>query len=183
MLSFDSALASSSKQAAMYEGQIKTLEDKLSEDLSNCRAIDGLLREAFVAIKRSSERAKNGALQTHVPYIHRELDESLAVLDDLERRLPLIRDQVAQVRRVYDSGRVKAKQLVHDLEWLNMDWHERWRIIVFTPRAPVSWRWKTLYRVLFTMFMATTIYLLARGLQGLYRAHSYRFVWGERLMS
>lgn len=51
-------------------------------------------------------------MQTHVPYIHHELDESLAVLDDLERRLPLIRDQVAQVRRVYDSGRTKVGRYV-----------------------------------------------------------------------
>jgi hypothetical protein len=59
--------------------------------------------------QRTHERARNDA-QIHIPYIHRELDTSLAVLDDLERRLPLIRAQVSQVRKVYDSGRVKVRR-------------------------------------------------------------------------
>ncbi|KAI0032319.1 hypothetical protein K488DRAFT_85991 [Vararia minispora EC-137] len=160
---------------------VRDLEDKLAEDLSNCRAIESLLREVFVGMKRTHDRAREDALQMHVPTIHRELDASLLVLDDLERRLPLIRAQVSQVRKVYDSGRHKAKELAHELEWLNTEWYERIRVTMFTARAPVSWRWKVLLRTVFAILLAFTAWATWVALHGAYMAHRERLVWGGHM--
>ncbi|KAI0065538.1 hypothetical protein BV25DRAFT_1836331 [Artomyces pyxidatus] len=202
---FDLLLASSSQRAAQYEHQIKELEDKLSEDLSNCRAIESLLRDAFNGIKvrrplrrtlasiaadrhpylkkRNYRRADKDALRTNVPHIDRELEESMAVLTELEQRLPEIRSQVAQVRLVYDSGRRKAEELVQDLKWLNNDFYERWRTVIFTKSSPVSWQWKAFLRALFAIVFTLAVWISWVGLSGAYRAHRQRLVWGERLMS
>ncbi|KAI0047157.1 hypothetical protein FA95DRAFT_1559415 [Auriscalpium vulgare] len=180
---FDSVLAASTKYAAQYESQIKELEDRLSEGLSNCRAIEGQLREAVNGIKRNYRRADRDALRTHIPHMSRELEESMAVLTELEQRLPEIHSQVAQIRLVYDSGRRKAEELVQDLKWLNNDFYERWRATIFTTKSPVSWRWKFIMRVLFTACFLLAAWIAWIAMRGAYRAHRQRLVWGERLMS
>ncbi|KAI0311750.1 hypothetical protein OF83DRAFT_1068287, partial [Amylostereum chailletii] len=70
-----------------------------------------------------------------------------------------------------------------DLEWLNTDFYERWRTIIFTRHSPVSWRWKVLMRLLFAIVFAVTAWVSWIALLGAYRAHRQRLVWGERLMS
>ncbi|KAH9055756.1 hypothetical protein EDB87DRAFT_1279304 [Lactarius vividus] len=181
--SLDEVLANTSRRAAVFEMQIKALEEKLAEDLSNCRAIECSLKEAFSNIKRNYRRAEKDSLRTHVPYIDAELDQALGVLDELEVRLPAIRTQAAHVRRLYDSSRDKAQVLVEDLRWLNRDFTSRWRTVVFSRSSPVSWHWRATLRALF----ALTLVLVAWGswiaLRGAYRAHRQRLVWGERLIS
>jgi hypothetical protein len=176
-------LANTSRRAAVFELQIKALEEKLAEDLSNCRAIESSLKEAFNNIKRNYRRAEKDALRTHVPHIDSELDQALGVLDELEVRLPAIRTQSAHVRHLYDSSRDKAQVLVEDLRWLNRDFTSRWRTVVFSRSSPVSWHWRVTLRALF----ALTLVLVAWGswiaLRGAYRAHRQRLVWGERLIS
>lgn len=179
---FDAVLARASRRAQQYELQIKELEYKLSEDLSNCRAIEGLLRDSFTTLKRNYRRADKEALRTHVPLIANELQESMDKLTDLERRLPEIRTQVAHIRTNYNKGRDKAKDLVHDLEWLNTDFYERWRTVIFTADSPVSWRWKAGMRLIFAICFAVAAWLAWIALRGAYRAHRQRLVWGERLM-
>ncbi|KAI9428608.1 hypothetical protein H4582DRAFT_2042383 [Lactarius indigo] len=181
--SLDEVLASTSRRAAVFEMQIKALEEKLAEDLSNCRAIECSLKEAFSNIKRNYRRAEKDSLRTHVPHIDAELDQALGVLDELEVRLPAIRTQAAHVRQLYDSSRDKAQVLVEDLRWLNRDFTSRWRTVVFSRSSPVSWHWRATLRALF----ALTLVLVAWGswiaLRGAYRAHRQRLVWGERLIS
>lgn len=58
--------------------------------------------------QRNARRAER-ALQTHVPHINSELDESMKILSDLAETLPTIQSQVADVRVVYDSGRDKVR--------------------------------------------------------------------------
>ncbi|KAI9440899.1 hypothetical protein H4582DRAFT_2110899 [Lactarius indigo] len=181
--SLDEVLANTSRRAAVFEMQIKALEEKLAEDLSNCRAIECSLKEAFSNIKRNYRRAEKDSLRTHVPHIDAELDQALGVLDELEVRLPAIRTQAAHVRQLYDSSRDKAQVLVEDLRWLNRDFTSRWRTVVFSRSSPVSWHWRATLRALF----ALTLVLVAWGswiaLRGAYRAHRQRLVWGERLIS
>ncbi|KAH8995130.1 hypothetical protein EDB86DRAFT_2829678 [Lactarius hatsudake] len=170
--SLGKVLANTSRRAAVFEMQIKALEEKLAEDLSNCRAIECSLKEAFSNIKRNYRRAEKDSLRTHVPHIDAELDQALGVLDELEVGLPAIHTQAAH-----------AQVLVEDLRWLNRDFTSRWRTVVFSRSSPVSWHWRATLRTLF----AVTLVLVAWGswiaLRGAYRAHRQRLVWGERLIS
>jgi len=181
--SLDHVFSSTSRRAAAFEQQIKAIEEKLAEDLSNCRAIESSLKEAFNSVKRNYRRTDKDALRTHVPHIDAELNQALGVLNELEIQLPAIRTQAARMHRLYDSSRDKAQLLVEDLRWLNRDFTSRWRTVVFSRSSPVSWRWRATLRILF----ALTFVLVAWGtwiaLRGAYRAHRQRLVWGERLIS
>ncbi|KAH7909556.1 hypothetical protein BJ138DRAFT_1155013, partial [Hygrophoropsis aurantiaca] len=177
-----------SKRALHYESQMLDLNNKLTENLSNFRAIDSLLQEALAGLQLNANRADR-ALTHHVPHIQHELDDSLAALHELSATLPTIQARVADIRGVYDSGREKAQSLTSSLLWLNTDFPTRWRLIIFTPSAPVSWRWKAIMRTLFTVFLVfaawvayATLVLAWSALGGAYRAHRQRLVWGERLM-
>ncbi|KAG6854028.1 hypothetical protein C0991_011233 [Blastosporella zonata] len=178
----EAALNRASQKAMQYEYQMKELEVKLSESLSNFRAIDSLIQESHNGIQRNTRRAER-ACQTQVAHINGELDESLKVLTDLADTLPSIESQLAEVRVVYDSGREKAKLLVSDLLWLNTEFYERWRRIIFSKSSPVSWRWKAIMRVLFAFSFIIGAYLFWLLIMGAYRAHRHRLVWGEKLMS
>ncbi|TFY56383.1 hypothetical protein EVG20_g8943 [Dentipellis fragilis] len=107
---FDAVLSSTTQHAANYEQQIKELEDKLSEDLSNCRAIEGLLRDAYNALKRNSRRADKEALREYVPHIDEQLAESMEVLSRLEKTLPAVQAQTVHIRATYDSGWGKGER-------------------------------------------------------------------------
>ncbi|KAJ7155347.1 hypothetical protein C8R43DRAFT_999438 [Mycena crocata] len=178
----EAALKKVSTQAAQYEHQMKDLESKLAESLSNFRAIDSLLQEAFAGLRRNAQRADH-ALNKQVSYITHELDSSMDSLTQLAEELPIIGDQVADIRSVYDSGRKKAQHLVMDLTWLNTEFYERWRQIIFTSSSPVSWRWKVVMRVLFAVSFVVFVWLTWITIWGGYRAHRGGLVWGERLMS
>ncbi|KAG7093680.1 hypothetical protein E1B28_007338 [Marasmius oreades] len=178
----ESSLKKMSKQAAQYEYQMKELEHKFSESLSNFRAVDSLLQEAFTGLKRTSRRAGR-ALNIQVPSISHDLEESLQVLNELNQSLPSIRTQVLEIRSLYDSGRDKAQSLVADLRWLNTSWYERWRRIIFTSSSPVSTQWKICMRLLFTISFVICCWLSWIALLGGYRAYRHKLVWGEKLMS
>jgi len=119
----------------------------------------------------------------YVPRMEHQLTESEDILSELLDGLPKTRTQVKQIRQVYDSGRRKAQLLVADLEWLNLDWYDRWRKIIFTSSTPVSWRWKALMRLLFAVFFVVFAWVAWIALRGAYRAHRQRLVWGERVLS
>jgi len=178
----ENALKRASKQALQYEYQMKDFESKLTENLSNFRAVESLLQESFSNLQRSSRRADR-ALHVHVPHINNELEKSAEDLMLLSESLPVVQTQVSDIRHVYDSGREKAQALVQDLTWLNTEWYERFRIIIFTPNAPVSWRWKAIMRVAFCVSFVMCMWLMWTALRGAVRAHRIRLVWGERLMS
>ncbi|KAF6761622.1 hypothetical protein DFP72DRAFT_879153 [Ephemerocybe angulata] len=171
-----------SQQASQYEGEMKDLESKLSENLSNFRAIDSLLSEAFTGLQRNTKRADR-AINHQVPNIHRDLQESTEVLEELADTLPTVQTQVKDINSMYDSGRQKAELLVKDLEWLNTGFYERWRLIIFTSSTPVSLRWKIIMRTLFVLSFILCSWFSWIALKGAYRAHSHRLVWGDRLMS
>ncbi|KAJ7281471.1 hypothetical protein C8J57DRAFT_1123273 [Mycena rebaudengoi] len=178
----ETTLKQVSGQAAIYEHQMRDLESKLAESLSNFRAIDSLLQEAFTGLRRNAQRADD-ALNKQVSSITEQLEESMTELSSLALELPHIQTQVADIRAVYDSGRQKAKYLVTDLAWLNTEFYERWRLIIFTSSSPVSWRWKALMRVFFAVSFVMFVWLSWITLWGGYRAHRGGLVWGERLMS
>ncbi|TFK39805.1 hypothetical protein BDQ12DRAFT_681254 [Crucibulum laeve] len=178
----EAVLKRASKQAVQYEYQMKDIESRLSENLSNFRAIDSLLQEAFTGLQRNSRRAER-ALQNQVPHITTELDESMEALTTLAETLPTIKTQVADIQVMYDSGRAKAQALVSDLTWLNTEFYERWRSIIFTSKSPISWRWKVFMRFLFAISFVLCASLCWVALSGAYRAHRHRLVWGEKLMS
>lgn len=178
----DAALAATSQRALSYEMQIKDLEGKLAEDLSNSRAIDNLLREVVQGLQQTQRRSSN-ALTNTVPYIDRTLQDNLETLHDLGTALPEIGRQVQHIRQVYDHGRDKAHELVDSLEWLNTPIPLRLRTIIFTSNAPVSARWKALIRSLFALVFLMCMWIAWITLRGAVRAHRNRLVWGERLMS
>ncbi|KAF7370556.1 hypothetical protein MSAN_00688000 [Mycena sanguinolenta] len=178
----EAALKKVSRQAAQYEHHMKDLESQLAESLSNFRAIDGLLQEAFAGLRRNAQRADQ-ALSKQVSHITEELDSSMDSLTLLAEDLPIIQGQVADIRAAYDSGRNKAQSLLQDLTWLNTDFYERWRLIIFTSSSPVSWRWRALMRLLFAISFAIFVWLTWITVWGGYRAHRGGQIWGERLMS
>lgn len=81
------------------------------------------------------------------------------------------------------THRAQAEELVQDLLWLDTDFYERWRTIIFTSSSPVSWRWKVLMRLLFAVAFIVLVNMTWIAIGGVYRAHRERLVWGERLMS
>ncbi|KAI0258712.1 hypothetical protein BC834DRAFT_974888 [Gloeopeniophorella convolvens] len=180
---FSALLQTPSRRSATYERELKDLEEKLLEDLSNCRAIEGIIRDSFTSIKRKYRRADQDTLRMSVPQIDDELAESLRVLAELESRLPVIHTQVAQAQLIYDSGRRKAEELVHDLRWLNRDWHARWYEVIFRSRSPVSWQWRVTLRGLFASIFVMASWMAWIALSAVLRAHQQRLVWGERLPS
>ncbi|KAK7025259.1 hypothetical protein R3P38DRAFT_2953574 [Favolaschia claudopus] len=178
----EAALKKVSAQAAQYEHQMKDVESQLAESLSNFRAIDSLLQEAFSGLRRNAQRADH-ALGKQVSHITLELDSSMISLKRLADELPTIQAQVDDIRTAYDSGRNKAQSLLTDLTWLNTEFYERWRLIIFTSSSPVSWRWKLLMRLLFAISFVMFTWLTWITAWGGYRAHRGGQMWGERLMS
>lgn len=101
------------------------LQSRLSRNLSNFRAIDGLLSEAFSGLQvrtpllplspmltpseqRNAKRADR-AMNHQVPNIHSDLQESKEVLEDLSETLPIIQTQVHEINNMYESGRRKVR--------------------------------------------------------------------------
>jgi len=93
------------------------------------------------------------------------------------------RAQVAEIRAVYDSGRAKAQIVVDDLTWLTTSFYDRWRMIIFTSSSPVSLRVKLIMRFLFFVCFMACMYIVFITIQGAFKAHRHRLVWGDRLMS
>jgi len=178
----ETALRSVYKKNLRNEHLMKDLESRLTEDLSNFRAIDSLINDVYSGLQRNSQRA-DASLNQQVQKINEELETSMDTLNDLAENLPSINTQVSDIRHVYDSGRVKAETLVSDLTWLNTEFYERWRTIIFTSSSPVSWRWKIYLRTLFVISFVICSWLFWIALTGAYRAHRHRLVWGEKLMS
>jgi len=169
-------------RAVQSDTQIKDLDSKLREHLGNFRAIESSIKGALAELNRNVQRADQ-ALNSDIPKLRDELEDSLVILQDLSTTLPRIRSRVANIRHAYDAGRTKAQELVGSLMWLNTDFRERWRLIIFTSSAPVSWRWKALMRISFAVFLVTCLWIAWVAMSGAYRAHRQRLVWGERLMS
>jgi len=161
---------------------MKDIEARFSEDLSNFRAIDSLITDVYKGLQRNYQRA-DASLKQQVPQIKRELETSMDTLTDLSETLPSTDSQVSSIRHAYDSGRDKAQELVYELSWLNTEFYERWRIIIFTSSSPVSLRWKVYFRTLFVISFIICSWLFWIALTGAYRAHRHRLVWGEKLMS
>ncbi|KAI0083916.1 hypothetical protein BDY19DRAFT_899441, partial [Irpex rosettiformis] len=176
------AIAAASRRAMEHEHQMKDLESKLAEDLSNSRAIDTILREVVNGLHHTQRRS-TAALSSTVPYISHALQDDLAALQELGAQLPEIGRQVRHIREVYDRGREKAKDLEESLLWLNTPVPFRLRSIIFTSNAPVSARWKALIRFLFALVFLACMWIAWITLRGAMRAHRQRLVWGERLMS
>ncbi|THU87983.1 hypothetical protein K435DRAFT_730287 [Dendrothele bispora CBS 962.96] len=169
-------------RAADYGYKMQSLEGQLAECLGNFRAIDSMLQETLIGLQDNGNRAER-ALNTQAPFITKQLDESSEILAKLSRSLPKIQMEVSNIRALYDSGRQKARSLVADLTWLNTEFYERWRAIIFTSSSPVSLRWKVIIRVLFTISFVICCWLAWIALLGGYRAYRHKLVWGERLIS
>ena len=99
-------------------------QGKLTLDLSNSRAIENLLEEVFSGLQvrflaplvvpapylgaQLTQRRADKALKSTVPHTAHALDEDLAALHALHEHLPLVRDHVRDIRKVYDRGRDKV---------------------------------------------------------------------------
>jgi len=161
---------------------MKDLESKLSEDLSDFKAIDSLLQDVNNTLQRNHKRTER-SLNHQVPQTKSMLEDSMDTLRELAETLPTTQDRISDIRGAYDSGRAKAQSLVSDLTWLNTEFYERWRTIIFTPSSPVSWRWKAYMRSVFVISFVVCFWLFWIAVSGAYRAHRHRLVWGEKLMS
>ncbi|KAF8630145.1 hypothetical protein AX15_003098 [Amanita polypyramis BW_CC] len=177
----EAAVKVASGRTQEYEYQLRAIESQLSTTLSNFRAIDSTMWEAYSGLEQHHMRA-NQALEYQVPYIDEQLDESERSLAQLDDTLPVVDAQVSETRAMCDSGRKEAQRLVENLTWLNTDFYERWRRIIFTD-SPVSWRWKLIMRALFATSFITCMVMFCIALAGAYRAHRHRLVWGDKLMS
>ncbi|KAI4522211.1 hypothetical protein K525DRAFT_199360 [Schizophyllum commune Loenen D] len=169
-----------SKQAVQYELQMRELEEKLALSLSNFRAIDGTLQDAFSRLRRASRQADRALVQ-QTPQIKESLQTSLEELEQLEETLPTVRTQVADIQSAYDSGRKKAQALVADLTWLNTGFFQRWRATIFSSSSPVSWRWKAALRLSLFVSLLFWGWLFWYLLKGTYRTYLHRLPWGELL--
>jgi len=178
----EAVFESTTRRAQQYEVHMKDLEAKLAEDLSNSRAMETYLREIIQGLEHTTQRSK-AALSSTVPLIKHSLRNDLSALDRLGERLPEVGRQITDIRNVYDSGRVKAIDLMNALEWLNTPVPLRLRTIIFTSQAPVSARVKALLRLLFAVVFLACAWIAWIALRGAVRAHRQRLVWGERLMS
>ncbi|KAF9530435.1 hypothetical protein CPB83DRAFT_850918 [Crepidotus variabilis] len=176
------ALKRCCKTSLEYEYLVKGLESSLSDHLSNFRAVESLMQESYKNVHRNVQRADrvSKVQANHIKQQLGDLDDSLTELADT---LPTIQTQVLDIKQAYDSGWDKAQELVTDLTWLNTDFYERWRMIIFSSSSPVSWRWKVYMRTVFVVSFVVCSWLLWIGLTGAYRAHRHRLVWGEKLMS
>jgi len=161
---------------------MKDLESELSEDLSNFKAIDSLLQDVYSTVQRNYKRTER-SLKHQVPQTKFMLEDSMDTLTELAQTLPTTQARISDIRGGYDSGRAKAQLLVSDLTWLNTEFYERWRTIIFTPSSPVSWRWKVYMRSVFVISFVVCSWLFWIAVSGAYRAHRHRLVWGEKLMS
>ncbi|KAF5321320.1 hypothetical protein D9619_002040 [Psilocybe cf. subviscida] len=178
----ENALKAACSRNMEKEYEMKDLESKLSEDLNNFRTIDGLLKEVHAGLERHHQRAER-SIKRQIPDMQGELEDSMDTLTDLAETLPTTQAQVSDIEKIYDSGRSKADSLIADLAWLNTEFYERWRTIIFTPSSPVSWRWKVYLRTLFVVSFIICSWLFWIAVKGAYRAHRHRLVWGEKLMS
>ncbi|KAL9713555.1 hypothetical protein Ac2012v2_003166 [Leucoagaricus gongylophorus] len=178
----ETSLKRVSKRAAEYEGRMRDLESRLSHQLDDFRKVDSDLQQALRTLQVNSKRGDR-ALTVQVPRIQNELDDSMEALTKLGVDLPHIRSQVNTIVEVYLSGHATAKLLVCELDWLNTEFYERWRRIIFTSTSPVSWRWKAVMRTLFVILFMICFWLFWIATAGAYRAHRHRLVWGEKLMS
>jgi len=102
-------------------------QSKLSEHLSNSRTINTSLKQVYTGIQVRSDqlplrlswpcspnyqrnvRRTDQAIDVYVPHINRAFDDALKSLSQLETTLPVTRAQIAEIRSVYDSGRVKVR--------------------------------------------------------------------------
>ncbi|KAF9038439.1 hypothetical protein BJ165DRAFT_1407601 [Panaeolus papilionaceus] len=178
----EAALNNLSKKSLKYEHLMKDLESRLMEDLGNFRRVDSLLQDVNSNLQGTLARS-NRSVQIDVPQIKEELHQSMGVLNRLEKDLPETQSRVSDICYVYDSGQKKAVALVSDLTWLNTEFYERWRAIIFTSSSPVSWRWKACMRSLFIVSFIMCFWLSWIALLGAYRAHRHKLVWGDKLMS
>ncbi|EKM81749.1 hypothetical protein AGABI1DRAFT_112002 [Agaricus bisporus var. burnettii JB137-S8] len=176
------ALRKASKKAVEYEGQMRDVEATLSHHLAEFRTFDSDVQQTMHTLRVNSNRVDR-ASNVQVPRIEEELDESMETLVKLGAELPVIQSQVNCIADVYLSGHETARILVSELDWLNTDFYERWRRIIFTSTSPVSWRWKAIMRTLFILSFMACFWLLWIAVAGAYRAHRHRLVWGDKLMS
>ncbi|KAF8634548.1 hypothetical protein AX17_004139 [Amanita inopinata Kibby_2008] len=107
----EAAVRQASKRTQEYEDQMRSVESDMSTTLSNFRAIDSMMREAYTGIEQHNLRA-NRALDIQVPYIDRELEESEKSLVELDVALPAVNSQVAEIRAMYDSGRKEVRYAI-----------------------------------------------------------------------
>jgi len=178
----DNLLNNTSARTMQCERELKDLESTLSGHLSNARTIDSSLREVYAGIQRNAHRTDR-AIEVHVPHVNRAMGDDLLSLSQLEKSLPITRTQVAEIRSLYDSGRVKARVIVEDMTWLTTSFYDRWRIIIFTTSSPVSSRVKFIMRLLFFVCFMACMYIILITTRGAFRAHRHRLVWGDRLIS
>ncbi|KAF8347882.1 hypothetical protein F5887DRAFT_954545 [Amanita rubescens] len=177
----EAAVKQASGRTQEFEYQLRAVESQISTTLSNFRAIDSMMQEAYSGIEQHNMRA-NRALEHQVPYIAKQLEESEESLKELNDTLPAIESQVSEIRAMYDSGRKEAQELVDTLTWLNTDFYERWRRIIFSD-SPVSWQWKLIMRTIFAVSFISCALLFCIAVAGAYRAHRHRLVWGDKLLS
>lgn len=59
--------------------------------------------------QRNVQRADQ-ALNSDIPKLRDELEDSLVILQDLSTTLPRIRSRVANIRHAYDAGRTKVSR-------------------------------------------------------------------------
>jgi hypothetical protein len=124
-----------------------SVQSKLSTSLSNARALHALLRASSVSLNSSSTRADR-ALTQHVPYTSTALRHAGSALSHLAEELPDVRDQTAQVARCYVSGKEKARELISELEFMNLPFFTRTLSVIFGP-SPVSARRALVLRITF----------------------------------
>ncbi|TCD71857.1 hypothetical protein EIP91_003200 [Steccherinum ochraceum] len=164
----EAVFESTTRRAQQYEVHMKDLEGKLAEDLSNSRAIENYLREVIQGLEHTQQRS-HIALSSTVPQITHSLRNDLSALEKLGDRLPEVGRQIRDIRHVYDSGRVKATDLMSSLEWLNTPVPLRLRTIIFTSQAPVSARVKALIRFLFALVFLACAWIAWIALRGALR--------------
>ncbi|KAF8508901.1 hypothetical protein JB92DRAFT_3120433 [Gautieria morchelliformis] len=142
-------------QAARYEQQLTTLERNIASELRETREIIAAFK-AKKALVHDHIRTSEQMEAVNVPGIGRESARTLEIVNDVEWKLPGIRSQLVEIRKVYDLGRRRAQRLQAEMEWKAKTDFQQWRSTLLG-KSPLSSQqvkreWlKLLWRFFFVM--------------------------------
>ncbi|KIJ55276.1 hypothetical protein M422DRAFT_23885 [Sphaerobolus stellatus SS14] len=147
--------------AAQYGERLATLERSLNERLKVARDRINIYSERKAHIQDHIRTAKKQD-SINVPMILKAADKALETVHDVEWKLPTIRSQLLEIRKVYDLGRRRAQKLQAEMEWKAKTDFEQWRSTLLG-KSPLSAQqvkkeWARLFRRLFWISLGTVVF-------------------------
>ncbi|KAF8586041.1 hypothetical protein K439DRAFT_1632135 [Ramaria rubella] len=161
-MSLESFMKEEVAHAARYEQELTVLERNLCAGLKEAREKIALYNEKKALVQDHIELAKREA-ELNIPMIGRARDKTLETVHEVEWKLPGIRSQLMEIRKVYDLGRRRAQTLQAEMEWKAKTDFQQWRSTLLgkSPLSPqqVKREWIKLSRRLFLVALSLIFFL------------------------